>query len=62
MLGSKETIMTQKSASQPNSVPGQRPALDADENTVAIPRMDDEFTGGEALEPAKTEDKAKRKR
>ena len=55
MLGSKEIIMTQKSASQPNSVPGQRPALDADENTVAIPRMDDEFTGIDENDTSKTD-------
>ena len=53
--------MTRKSASQPNSVPGQRPALDADEDTVAIPRMGDEFTGGEAFAPPKEDCKAKRK-
>ncbi len=54
--------MTRKSASQHDAVPGQRPALDADEDTVAIPRMGDEFTGGEAFAPPKKDDKAKPKR
>jgi hypothetical protein len=53
--------MTRKSASQPNIIPGQRPALEADEDTVAIPRMADEFTGGEAFAPPKSDRKGKRK-
>ena len=57
----KETIMTQNSTPTPNSVPGQRPALNDDEDTVAIPRMGDELDGEDELEPSKDEDKAKRK-
>jgi len=53
--------MTQNATPTPNSVPGQRPALDADEDTVAIPRMGDELDGGEELQPSKDDAKAKRK-
>ncbi len=59
MLASKETTMTQNTTSTPNSVPGQRPALSDDEDTVAIPRMGDELDGEDALDPAKTDDKDK---
>ena len=54
--------MTIKSTPSPLSVPGQRPALDADEDTVAIPRMGDELNGEDVLEPSKddAEDKDKR--
>ena len=51
--------MTQNSTPTPNSVPGQRPALSDDEDTVAIPRMGDELDGEDALDPAKTDDKDK---
>ena len=53
--------MTQTYTPTPNSVPGQRPALNDDEDTVAIPRMGDELDGEDELEPAKTDDKAKPK-
>ncbi len=51
--------MTQTSTPTPNSVPGQRPALSDDEDTVAIPRMGDELDGEDALAPTKDADKAK---
>jgi hypothetical protein len=60
-VGLKEFAMTRKSASQPNTIPGQRPALEADEDTVAIPRMADEFTGGEAFAPPKSDRKGRKK-
>ncbi len=37
--------MTDKSQSSPDSVPGQRPPLDPDADTVAIPRPGDELDG-----------------
>ena len=52
--------MTDKSPVSSNSVPGQRPALDADKDTVAIPRMGDELDGENELAPSKDDAKAKR--
>ena len=60
MLAVKEFAMTDKSPSQTRCVPGQRPPLDPDADTVAIPRMDDEFTGID--ENDTSQDKAKDKR
>ena len=53
--------MTAKPTPSPQSIPGQRPALNDDEDTVAIPRMGDELDGGEELQPSKDDAKAKRK-
>ena len=52
--------MTRNTPNPSNSVPGQRPPLDPDADTVAIPRMDDEFTGID--ENDTSQDKAKDKR
>ena len=59
--------MTRKSPQQPDSViksiGGQRPALDPDADTVAIPRPADELTGGDENDTSKTGDlKDKRER
>ena len=53
--------MTDKSPSQTRCVPGQRPPLDPDADTVAIPRMDDEFTGIDENDTSKDAGKDKRK-
>ena len=52
--------MTAKPTPSPQSIPGQRPALNDDEDTVAIPRMGDELNGEDVLEPSKDADKDKR--
>ena len=44
------------------SVPGQRPALDPDADTVAIPRPGDELDGDDELETTEDTDKDKDKR
>ncbi len=54
--------MTTTSPVSPQSVPGQRPALNDDEDTVAIPRMGDELNGEDVLEPSKDADKDRDKR
>jgi len=53
--------MTRKSPSQPNSTYGRSPALDPDVNTVAIPRMGDEFTGNRVQAWLKEADKRRPK-
>ncbi len=47
-------MITTKPAPQPPA--GQRPPLDPDGDTVAVPRMDDEMTGGNVLEQPATAD------
>jgi hypothetical protein len=54
--------MTRKSPSQRDSVLGQRPALDPDADTVAIPRMDDEFTDNNENDTSKDVEKDKPRR
>ncbi len=56
----KETSMTTKPTPSPQPIPGQRPPLNDDEDTVAIPRMGDELNGEDVLEPSKDADKDKR--
>ncbi len=51
--------MTDKSSSNTNAVPGQRPPLDPDGSTVAIPRPADELNGSDVQDTSK--DDAKRK-
>ena len=53
--------MTTKPTPSPQPIPGQRPPLNDDEDTVAIPRMGDELDGEDELAPAKDDGKAKRK-
>ncbi len=52
--------MTTKPTPSPQPIPGQRPPLNDDEDTVAIPRMGDELNGEDVLEPSKDADKDKR--
>jgi hypothetical protein len=62
ILTLKEFAMADKSPSSPHSVPGQRPPLDPDGNTVAVPRMGDEMTGADVQAWLKEADKRKRRR
>ena len=52
--------MTRNTPNTSNSTPGQRPPLDPDADTVAIPRMGDELDGGDENERSKDVGKDKR--
>jgi len=54
--------MPDKSPSSPYAIPGQRPPLDLDSFTVAVPRMGDEMTGADVQAWLKEADKRKRRR
>ena len=62
MVDVKEFAMAHKSPSSSYSIPGQRPPLDPDGHTVAVPRMGDELTGSNVQGWLKDADKRKRRR
>ena len=62
MLAAKEFVMSDKSPSTSHSIAGQRPPLDPDGHTVAVPRMGDELSGANVQAWLKEADKRKRRR